>query len=325
MTDAMSAPVLTPRFDSFANAPEYHDLRAAFDARDWPGFESELLEMRTEEQSHALTLLSEHDEGVDDFLTAAEGEHPGSAAAATALAIRRIAVGWEHRTTGDSSEVSAEELAEFWRHLRLGERALVDVCAAHPEYIPAWTARLVTARGLQLGKSEGYRRFRRNPGTRHDVSAQIALQQFVEPKWFGTRDEADDFARNSASSALDGSNSGALVAIMHLEHWAATGGGQLGQAQLIAPGVLDELRVVASRTVLHPSHQLTPLGVVAHSAFLLVYWLADALVDAGPHLDVLGERAARFPLEYAGNGTEHLATIWREVQAIAPSAAREAK
>ena len=319
MTDSSIDPVLVPVFDSFATVPEYEGLRAAFASGDWLAFEAELETLPSEEQSHALTLFAEHDGGVDAFLTEAEGEHPESPAAATALAVRRISVGWEYRTRAAVSDLSPEQVEEFWKYLRFAERALIEVCAAHPEYVPAWTARLHTARGLQLGLSEGYRRFRRRPETRSDVSAQLALQQLIDPKWSGTRQEADEFARSTARSAPDGSNSGALVAIMHLERWAAPGGGPTGQALLKVPSVVEELRAAASRSVLHPSHRLTPLGVVAHSAFLLVFWLADEPLDASRHLDVLGGRAARFPLEYLRDSRGPLmpwgplATVWREV------------
>lgn len=326
MTDSSTDPVLVPVFDTFATVPEYEGLRAAFASGDWPAFEAELDTMPSEEQSHALTLFAEHDGGVDAFLTAAEGDHPASPAAATALAVRRISVAWEYRTRAAASDLSPEQVGEFWKYLRFAERALIEVCAAHPEYVPAWTARLHTARGLELGLSEGYRRFRRRPETRSDVSAQLALQQLIEPKWSGTREGADEFARSTARSAPDGSNSGALVAIMHLERWAATGGQQAGQALIKVPAVVDELREAAARSVLHPSHQLTALGVVAHSAFLLVFWLADEQLDASRHLDVLGERAARFPLEYVGDSPGPLtaggplATVWREVRTAGDAA-----
>jgi hypothetical protein len=286
-------------YDSFETIPEFATLRDAVSARLWGSVESALAELAPEMSAYGLAMLADVDEA-EEFLEASAADNPHSAAAVTALAMRRTAVAWQVRTEADAGEISTEQFTTFYDRLREAEQLLIAVSAEHPAFAPAWYARLVTARGLQLGTSEEWRRYRRLAAlSPHDYLAQVQLLQHLLPKWMGTAEEAAAFAFDTAKAAPPGSNSGALVALYHVERWHEFGGGQRGLTYMAQPAVIKELREAAEMSVLHQNHTMDAGGVAAHNAFAMAFWLGKHETDMMKHLQLLDGRATSFPWLYS--------------------------
>ena len=284
-------------YDRFATVPEYAALRDALAAADGPGLETLLLGLAPPDAAYAIALMSEVD-GIEGFLTEFVEDRPGSSVARTALAMRFITLGWRARDALAPDATAEEELATFRPWIAHAEQQLITVCAHRAPYAPAWGARVHTARALGVGPSEARRRYRHlfelSPD---DFPGHVDMLRYL--KGYTTDEEAHAFVRAAVRGAPAGSHTGALVALFHIERWAAVGGGERGRERLVAPGVLDELRAAAEQSVLHPQHVPSPIGVQAHSAFAMAYWLAGWEHAAAVHLRILGNRASEYPWNFA--------------------------
>jgi hypothetical protein len=257
-------------------------------------------------------MISDLD-GVEASLEWANGSYPRSPVAATALAMRYTTLGWTARTHSAANQVSSEQFSMFSRWLERSERMLVEVCAEHPRFAPAWAARITNARGLELGMSEARRRYTHLARlTEHSYPAQVQMLQFLLPKWFGTVEAATEFAQDAARAAPPGSDSGALIALLHIERWAQLGQRD-GQAHLASPAVHAELVEAASRSVLHPEHRPGPVGVQTHGTFAMAFWLGGHPADAARHLGLIGRRASEFPWRYALDSAAQLEGVRNDV------------
>jgi hypothetical protein len=300
-------------YDRLGSVPEFAALADAVGRGDWPGAEEALSALPADQESYALELLADED-GVESFLEDAAAAHPASAPARTALAARWIVLGWSARGHADASETSAEQFDAFREWLVRAERLLTAVCADDPTYAPAWAARILTARGLEVGQSEAIRRYRQlNAVFPHHFPGQRDTLIYLSPRWHGDNRTAHAFALRALEEAPDGSDSGSLVAFYHLERWMEAGRGEPGAAILAQPAVLAEIGDAAARSVLHPSHVPSPLGIQAQSAFALALWLAGERADAAVHLRALGGRASAFPWDHAIAGPHALHIVADEV------------
>ncbi|MEH0576366.1 hypothetical protein QBA54_18135 [Streptomyces sp. B21-108] len=156
----------------------------------------------------------------------------------------------------------------------------------------------MTARGLQLGQAEARRRYDRLSAHHpHHYRAQTQLLQQLCPKWGGSWDAAHGFARECATAAPDGANSGALVALAHIEHWLDLDSGER-TAYMRGLPVRDDLRNAARVSVLHAGHRPDWNSIGAHSAFAFAFSIGGHFADAAPHFAFLGDRATEFPWQY---------------------------
>lgn len=302
-----------PAYDHFHTIPEFAALSTSVRGHSWAPVEIELERMSADLAGFAIASLAEVD-GVESFLESALAAHPRSPFARTAMAARYIVIAWSVRTSNVASEVSSQEFARFFEWLARAEQLLLEVCAETPDFAPAWAMRVLSARGLELGKSEAWRRHRKLDSlSPHNFPTQSHMLQYLLPKWFGTMDEAAAFARESTASAPLGSSVGALIAQYHVEQWLAVGAQKPGLAYLQQPQVLAELRDAAARSVLNPAHRLDPIGVVAHNTFLMVFWLGGHNSDAAAHARVLEGRASEFPWSYTLNNPALLEQVYRNV------------
>jgi hypothetical protein len=300
-------------YDRVGSVPEFSALADAVDRRDWPAAEEALSALPADQESYALELLAEED-GVETFLEESVAAHPASARARTALAARWIVLGWSARGHALASDTSGDQFAAFREWLIRAEQLLTAVCADDPAYAPAWAARILTARGLEVGQSEAIRRYRQVDSLfPHHFPAQRDALIYLSPRWHGDNRTAHAFALKALQEAPDGSDSGSLIAFYHLERWMEAGRDEAGAAILAQPAVLDEIRDAAARSVLHPSHVPGPLGIQAQSAFALALWLAGERADAAVHLRALGGRASAFPWDHAISGPEALRIVADEV------------
>ena len=300
-------------YDRLGSVPEFSAFADAVGRRDWSGAEDALVALPADQESYALELLAEED-GIESFLEEAAGAHSTSAPARTALAARWIVLGWSARGHAVAAETSREQMDAFRQWLIRAEQMLTAVCADAPAYAPAWAARILTARGLEVGQSEAIRRYRQlNAVFRHHFPGQRDTLIYLSPRWHGDNRTAHEFALTALEEAPDGSDSGSLVAFYHLERWMEAGRGEAGAAILAQPAVLAEIRDAATRSVLHPAHAPSALGIQAQSAFALALWLAGEYPDAAVHLRALGGRASAFPWDHAIAGPHALRFVADEV------------
>ncbi|GAB7103821.1 hypothetical protein JCM4814A_21350 [Streptomyces phaeofaciens JCM 4814] len=290
-----------PTFDPFDNTPELIPLRTAAQAGQWPAVRAWFTGLDSAEKISTGSAVLADIDGVETFLERAAAELPGDPLPRTLLAERYIHIGWDIRSGARANHVSRDQFDQFHAWLRRAEQLLIDVCAEQPAYAPAWTARLLTARGLELGQAEARRRFDRLSAHHpHLYRAQSQLLQQVCPKWGGSWDAAHGFARECATSAPDGTNAGAMVALAHIEHWLDLDGTER-TAYLRGVPVRDDLRFAAQVSVLHPSYRPDWNAIGAHSAFAFAFSLGGHSELAAPHFAFLGDRASEFPWQYLGD------------------------
>jgi hypothetical protein len=98
-------------------------------------------------------------DGVEEFLREVVRRDPADTVAATMLGARVVEVGWNVRTERRAKYVSTAQFATFHQYLRQAEEILDGVCLADLVNPPAWCERIRVARGLELGTSEGWRRY----------------------------------------------------------------------------------------------------------------------------------------------------------------------
>ncbi|MET7690011.1 hypothetical protein ABZT06_18850 [Streptomyces sp. NPDC005483] len=279
-------PLVTDPFDA---VPELAPLRTAAWDGDWAATQAFFEKITSPaDVSFAAALLA----GVDRtewYLEKAAKAQPADPLPRTLLAERYIHLGWRARGRGLGKDVSWDQAELFHDWLRKAELLLIEVCAEQPAYVPAWTARLATARGLVLGQSEARRRYDRLAEQHpHHVRAQSHLLQQLCPKWGGSWEAAHGFAQECASAAPEGSHSAVLVAEAHIEHCAELAGAQ-AREYLRNVSVRDELRRAAHASVLHPDHHRDWHWTDSHSTFALAFSLGGHLGDAARHFAALGD------------------------------------
>lgn len=298
------APVI---FDSFTTTPEFAPLRDAVKVGDWARFERAIAALSPDVAGTALTQLAEVD-GIENFLERALAADRSSALARTALGARYIVIAWAARSRNIARNVTQEQFQEFFDWLTKADALLTSVHEDTPGFAPAWASSLTSARGLQLGADEV---LRRNDAlaavSPNDYPGQIQTLVQLLPKWGGSWDAATSFVDESLASAPDGSNTHALVAIHHIERWAAADGD--GTELLKTPAVLAGLRDAAA----HISARLDPVTVQAHNAFVMAFWLGDHREDAAVHVRALGGRASEFPWRYVSGTPKTLEGYHRYV------------
>ncbi len=292
--DAASAAAF---FDPLANVPGGAALRAACSAGDLVGALALLRPLTApDDVTAALWGIAGTATGATDqarsFTAAIDAADDGTPLARTLRAVRYIDVGWSIRTRYRAEHVSASQFAQFHEWLRQAERILFDVCAEHPGYVPAWDARITTARGLELGHGEARRRYDRlaalDPGV---FAAQRMFLQQILPKWGGSWEDASRFAEECAAGAAPGGLGPAVVVDYAVERW-------LGGDKMVPPAMVDRIRGAAAATVLHPAHVRTAATATAHTNFALFFMIAKRPADAWPHFEALGDRPAQGLWDY---------------------------
>ncbi|MFF4577680.1 hypothetical protein [Streptomyces sp. NPDC001389] len=249
-----------------------------------------------------------------DFLRETAACRPGDPLFRTLYANHLIRAGWRIRSGARAEHVSRQQFDSFHAHLRRAEVLLIDVCAEYPAYALAWYLRVTTARGLELGQGEARRRYERlaehHP---HHYSGQSQLLQQLCPKWSGSWEEAEGFARACAEAAPEGGPQGALVAVAQLERYLEIERDEntpAAETYLREPAQHTALQEAAARSVLHPTARADAFQYVgAHNAFAAAHSAAGRHAEAAPHFRALGDRATEFPWGYVG--ADHSATFAR--------------
>ncbi|MBL0885769.1 hypothetical protein [Myceligenerans indicum] len=298
----MSAPTQSRRmFDPWARVPHLTHLRDAAVSGDIAGLSAALDSLEGDELSFAIHVLADVD-GLEARLTSylAAGNEPPVLVAL--LAAHHLVEGGRIRTAARADHVSAAQFEGFHARLRRAEGLLLELCARRGEFLPAWEIRVTVARGLELGASEGRRRYDRvralDPWY---YPAQAAFLQQVCPKWGGSWQAAHAFVAECRDGAPPGTLSPAVGVDLHLEQWVAAGGGRSGMHYLRQPAVLEDLRTTAMATVWHPDHVPGPSTATVHTGLAQAFALAGMPALAAPHFRALGDAPAEGSWGYTGD------------------------
>jgi hypothetical protein len=285
--------------------PEIGQVRIALAAQDWPAARAVL--DAAAPALRTLVMRACTAEANEALLRSAAAANPDDAGAAAMLGMYLIDVGWSARTAARAAHVSREQFAAFHQWLRQAEAVLIDAAARHPRDPAIWTARLLTARGLDLDQGEKRRRYDRlRLADPQHFPGQTQYLQGICPKWGGTWEVLHAWARETAFAAPPGSVQGALVVQAHIERWLETPAATRA-AYMTQPAVRASVDEAAAHSVLHPDFRPAPGWVAATSSFAMAFGLTGNHVGAARTLTMLGDLATEFPWQYlAGDTAENI-------------------
>lgn len=274
--------------------PEVGVVRAAMTAHDWTGVRAVLDTAAPVGRTMLISLAAEGDD-LAGFLGDVLRRDPADGAAAAMLGQHLITVGWTIRTGSRAADVSAEQFATFHDWLRRAEAVLMDGIAHNPADPALWTARLTSARGLQLGLAETRRRYDKlvlaDP---HHLPGQLQFLQRLCPKWSGSWEMLHRWCREAMQAAPPGAQQGVLVAEGHLEHWLA----EDGNDYLTGEPARTELYEAAYRSVWHPDFRREPGWVRTVSTFAMLFSVIDDQRAVASLFAVLGDLGSEHPWDY---------------------------
>ncbi|WP_240669884.1 hypothetical protein [Actinoplanes solisilvae] len=290
----------TVSFDAAAAYPEVAVVREKLATRDWAEIRRIVDGLTPAGRTTVLDAGAETP-GVEDMLRDVLERDPGDSAAAVMLANRLIDIGWEIRSGAAAEHVTSNQFAEFHDWLRQAEAVLIDAVARNPRDPALWTARLITARGLQMGLAETRRRYDRVAALDpHHLPAQTQFLQTLCPKWSGSWEQLHPWCRDAMLAAPPGAVQGMLVAQAIIERWAALPAGT-GTAYLKGAPAQAELDEAARRSVLHPAFGRDYGWVQAANTFAFAYSLSGDRRGAAAMFRMLEHRATRMPWGYLGD------------------------
>ncbi|QOC90830.1 hypothetical protein [Micromonospora craniellae] len=278
----MPAPLPPVIFDIAAAYPQVAAGRSALAAGDWPALRA----LVDAQDAHGGTILVGEVGGAPDAEQALLGvlaEHPEDPVAGAMLGAHLIRAGWRIRTAQRAQYVSRKQFADFFAHLRRAEQILIEVTARHPQDAAAWTQRVTSGRGLQVGQAEARRRYDRLAARHpHHLLAQASLLQQFCPKWSGTWEETHAFARECAEAAPPGAPNAVLVVEAYLEQALEHDRVSATSQVLRDPAVAAGIRAAAERSVWHPDHRDGWGWVWVRSTFALAFCLMQEWHPAAP-------------------------------------------
>lgn len=286
--------------------PQVQQLRAAHEARDWPAIRAGI-EAFSSADDRYLAIDTVSCVGDEEFYQSVVAAAPGDALAHALLGQTLLETGWGIRGDGRASQVSAEQFRQFHAYLRRAEAALIESTAIRPERAETWAVRLTVARGLQLDQAEAQRRYAR--AARHEphcLSAQRSLLQKLLPKWGGSWEHADAFARECAGQAPDGAPNVLLIADLHLEHLIDLPRLQQG-AYLKSPQVRAELLHAARRGPLNSGFRPGLYWKTTYNHFALMLSLVEDSSGAAYCFRVLDGHVGEFPWAFWGDPVKQFA------------------
>lgn len=301
-------------FDAAAAYPEIAAMRAALARRDWTACRVLLDAAAPALRTRLITDSADRD-GIEDFLRYVLSGDPDDSAAAALLGYHLIRVGWKIRSGYRAQYVSDEQFRQFHEWLRRAEQVLIEAAARNPRDPAVWAARLVSARGLQLGLAEVRRRYDRLAAIDpHHLPGQLQLQQSLCPKWSGTWEQMFAFSRECMLAAPAGGAGAMILAEAHIERWLDHDQEQ-SDRYFRDPGVRAELLTAAERSVLHPGFAARPYGWLgAANAFAFVFGEMGDRPRAAAMFAILGPFAEESPWHYLAGDP---ADIVRNRRAIA--------
>ncbi|WP_092382056.1 tetratricopeptide repeat protein [Micromonospora phaseoli] len=297
----MPASLAPPVFDAAAAYPQVAAARGALAAGDWPALRA-LVE---EQDAHGRTVLVGEVGDVPDaeaFLRKVLAEQPEDPVAGAMLGAHLIRAGWRIRSAARAQDVSRDQFVAFFDHLRRAEQVLIDVTARHPEDAAAWTQRVTSARGLQLGQAEARRRYDRLAAHHpHHLPAQSSLLQQFCPKWSGTWEKTHALARECTEAAPPGAPNAVLVVEAHLEQALDHGNLPAAGQFLRGPRVRAEIHQAAQRSIWHPDYRNGWGWVWVRSTFAFAFCLMEEWTPAAQQFAALGDLGDESMFGYLGD------------------------
>jgi hypothetical protein len=288
----MSLPAGELIFDRYAPFPELTWLHTAAERGDWPEIQRIYGGLGSWEMRTAAVRAVGEVAGSERFL---EPAAQADGLARLMLASRYVELGWEARTAARAPRVSQDQFKTFHEHLRSAEKLLIDITAEDPANAAAWTMRLMTVRGLELGQSEALRRYERLAAHHpHHLAGQWQILQQLCPKWGGTFEKLHAYASERTAASPPGSMNAILVVNAHLEHGMSLEGAER-LMYLQNPPVRDDVYRAAAHSVLHPAFQPGHNWVSAHSYFAMFHSVAGDRNAAAVHFRAMGGWATREP------------------------------
>lgn len=301
--------------DPEAAYPEVAALRLALRDHDWPALREVFAAADAATASHLANVAGEWG-GVESLLQLRLRDDPQDQLARTLLGATLLRAGWRIRTGATADRVSADRFARFHDHLRRAEQILIDVTAQWPDDATAWTQRITTARGLELGLAEARRRYQRLARHQpHHLPAQLALLQQLCPKWGGDWPAVDTFAHSCTEAAPPGAPQAVLVAQAHLERIMEYGDLRGIRDHLRSPDVAEEIHAAADRSVRHPDFTHTIGWVSVRSTFALAFHLMAEHAAAREQFDALGPYGTPSVFAYLGDPVAQFAQARTEAYA----------
>jgi hypothetical protein len=282
-------------FDPAAAYPGITALRAALHGRDWAGARA-VLDSVTPADRTALIRTCGDERDLEDFLRYVLHTDPRDGAAAALLGFHLIKLGWEIRTAAWAKDVTEEQWAGFREHLRKAELVLIDAAAYNPGDPAVWTSRLLSARGLSLGIAEIRRRYDRlTAAVPHHLPGQMELSYSLEPKWSGSWEELQTFARDAALGALPGSPHGVLVVDAFFARYQSADDDAERGRLLADQQWRSDLHQAAQHSVLHPRFNREYGWVRAVSGYAAFFSLIQDQPSAARMFELLGDLATVEP------------------------------
>jgi hypothetical protein len=291
-----------PDFDPGSAYPEIAHLKRAVVAGDGASVDA-FFARCADQDSYAFGVrIAGEAAAPEGFLEDWAARETSSTLGRTLLASRLIELGWDIRSSARAQYVSRRQFDSFHEYLRHAERLLIEATALAPDNLAAWTLRMITARGLELGQAEARRRYDRAARTDPNfLATQTQLLQQLCPKWSGSFETMHAFALESMRRAPEGAPNAVLVLEGHLERWLDVGGGDKGRAYLCGDAVQQEITEAATRSVLHPRFRPGYRFAAVHNTFAMVFSLVGNQRAAATHFRALGALATRFPWAYLGD------------------------
>jgi hypothetical protein len=248
-----------------------------------------------------LIRRGSEEKDLEGFLRSVLAQDPDDAVAGAMLGFHLIDVGWAVRTAARAQHVSRQQFTAFFEWLRKAEQVLIESAARNPAEPAVWVARLISARGLQLGPAETRRRYDRLRAVDpHNYLGQTQFLQSLCPKWSGSWEQLHPWAREEMLSAPPGALSGGLVPEAHIEHWLDLEG-DAKKAYLAHPQVRNELLEAAHRSIWHPEFGRAAGWVSVANAFAMAFSLVGDQPAAAAAFSMVGPLATDFPWKYLGS------------------------
>jgi hypothetical protein len=136
------------------------------------------------------------------WLTSWRAAEPSSPDAAAVYAHSLAVKAWKVRGGAYASSTSSTQFKGFHEILRTCSEEALKAAEMAPEDPTPWTTMIMTARGLQWPNEQFERIWQelliRDP---MNLRAHIQALQYWQPKWFGSRELADQFVADTATRA----------------------------------------------------------------------------------------------------------------------------
>lgn len=281
-------------------------LTAARAARDWTSIRKIIDGFSATDDRYVAAGVAAQ-AGDEDFYAAVLVENPGDPLAMLLLAEALVRTGWKIRSSARASQVSREQFRQLHEYLRRAESTLIELAAVQPQRAETWTLRLTTAMGLQLDLAEARRRYDRAVRcSPHSVAAQRSLLQKLLPKWSGSWEQAETFARDCVAQAPDCGANVVLIVDLHLERLLDLPDRQ-HQEYVARPQVRAEIMQAALRGPLTPQFRPGLYWKSVYNHFALMLALVGETAAAAHCFRVLDGHVSEYPWAYFGDPVHRFA------------------